>query len=155
MFLVPFYNINKLSKDFPKTLKLNLGKKYQWEVFLFDERMLRDYYIDPIVQQQYSNLDDYTNMLGSSNYDDVRKYTNIRNHIPGIVEKVPLTPEVEAQISATQDLIEQAKIYANQGIWAETLSLAFSLRESQPQEWQELLASVRLQKYIDKQFQQP
>ena len=115
-----------LTINLPNTLNLETNQQYQWEIFL---------------------------LLSSSDYNSIRKYANISNHTQGVVEKVTLAPEIKTQLSGNKDIVQQAQIYANQGIWRETLSLALTLRESQPEEWKELLTSVGLDKYVDKKFQ--
>ena len=77
---------------------------------------------------------------------------NTGNYTNGIIEKVTLPPEVQTQLN-NQNPLEQAQLYANQNIWSETLSLVSNLRESQPEQWQQLLTSVGLQDYADKEFQ--
>lgn len=142
-----------LTINLPNTLNLETNQQYQWEIFLFTKTMLRDYHLNPLISQKYSDIQAYTDMLSSSDYNSIRKYANISNHTQGVVEKVTLAPEIKTQLSGNKDIVQQAQIYANQGIWRETLSLALTLRESQPEEWKELLTSVGLDKYVDKKFQ--
>jgi hypothetical protein len=40
----------------------------------------------------------------------------------------------------------------NEGVWQDTLSLVATMKESQPQQWQELLTSVGLNDLLDKKL---
>ena len=80
---------------------------------------------------------------------------NTANYTKGTIERVPLTTEVKTKLSDNEEVIEQARIYANQNIWSETLSLVSTVKESQPEKWKQLLTSVGLQDFAEKEFQQP
>ncbi|NCO73837.1 MAG: DUF928 domain-containing protein [Cyanobacteria bacterium] len=77
-------------------------------------------------------------------------FINTSNHTKGIIEKVSLNEETKKQLSTNLETLKQAEIYAKQGIWQDTLSLVATMKESQPQQWQELLTSVGLDSLIDK-----
>ncbi len=84
-------------------------------------------------------------------------FINTGNYTKGIIERVSLPSEVQAQLEtlAQENTVAQAQLYANQNIWSETLSLTYTLRESQPEQWQQLLTSVGLGDYADKIFTLP
>jgi hypothetical protein len=77
-------------------------------------------------------------------------YRNGISRENGIIQRVKLKPEVESQLSNTEDALGKAKIYAHEGIWLDTLTTLASVRDSQPEEWRELLESVGLEKLSDK-----
>ncbi|MBL1210028.1 DUF928 domain-containing protein [Geminocystis sp. GBBB08] len=79
-------------------------------------------------------------------------FINTSNHTKGIIEKVSLTEDVKNQLSANSDTLKQAQIFANEGIWQDTLFLVATVKESQPQQWQELLISVGLDDLINKEL---
>jgi hypothetical protein len=67
----------------------------------------------------------------------------------GKIERVNLNPEIKSQLDKTVDALSQARIYANEFIWQETLTSLISVRDSQPEEWRELLESVGLQDFTN------
>jgi hypothetical protein len=67
----------------------------------------------------------------------------------GIIERV-LNREIESQLANTNDALEKARIYADQGIWLDTLSTLASVRDSQLEEWRELLKSIGLEDFSDR-----
>ena len=135
--------------NLPQNINLQINQKYSWELFLFDERLTKDYFFN---SRKYSNFDEYKEVLTSNNYQNVRKFTNIRNNTKGTLERVTLASDIAGQISQ-ENMAQQAEIYAQEQIWAETLSLVVALRQSRPEMWQELLTSVGLEKYAEKKFQ--
>ena len=68
----------------------------------------------------------------------------------GIIERVNLKPEIESQLANTNDTLEKAKIYNREEIWLDTLSNLASVRDSQPEEWSELLKSIGLEVFSDR-----
>lgn len=65
--------------------------------------------------------------------------------VEGWIEVEPLSTEMERQLKQVeQDPIAQAQLYAQAGAWNETMALVAELRDSNPQEWLELLRSVNL-----------
>ncbi|MEL6492981.1 MAG: DUF928 domain-containing protein [Cyanobacteria bacterium J06621_3] len=64
-------------------------------------------------------------------------------HIGGLLQPVELDSELSSQLEAANPQ-EQTELYANAGIWQETLILAEQLRESAPELLPELLTSVGL-----------
>ena len=83
-----------------------------------------------------------------------RKPTGGKTFEKGTLTKVTLSPETKTQLVKNPVILDKARIYAEQGIWSETVSLVSQVRNSQPQEWNELLTSVGLEKYADKEFYQ-
>jgi hypothetical protein len=65
----------------------------------------------------------------------------------GIIEVVSLKPEIEFQLTNTNDTLGKARIYAREGIWLDTLTHVASIRDSRPEEWRELLESVGLEDF--------
>lgn len=72
---------------------------------------------------------------------------NPTTQVEGWVERTALAPDLKTELQQASPL-EQAKIYAEAGIWQETLTILASLRHSQPQEWEELIQSVGLDSAI-------
>lgn len=71
----------------------------------------------------------------------------------GRVRRVPLNTELATALkTVNSDALKQAEIYAKAGIWQETLELAASIRQSNPQVWRDLLKSVGLEKLAQAQF---
>lgn len=71
----------------------------------------------------------------------------------GRVRRVPLNTELATALkTANTDALKQAELYAKAGIWQETLELAASVRQSNPQVWRDLLKSVGLEKVASAQF---
>jgi Domain of Unknown Function (DUF928) len=64
--------------------------------------------------------------------------------IEGLFERKELDTNLKTQLEQASP-IEQAKLYAQVGIWNETLTLLAQLRSSNPDEWTELLESVELE----------
>lgn len=67
--------------------------------------------------------------------------------IEGQIERTELSADTKAKLAQAAPL-EQARLYANDSIWQETLTIIARLRSSYPVEWQELLESVGLDKAI-------
>jgi hypothetical protein len=61
----------------------------------------------------------------------------------GVLEKVKLTPEIESQLEKTSNALGKAEIYAQEGIWLDTISNVASVKESDQKELKELLDSVK------------
>jgi hypothetical protein len=70
----------------------------------------------------------------------------------GTIERVELKPEIKSQLLTTTDPLEKARIYAKEFIWQETLTSLTSVRDSQPEEWNELLQSVGLEDFQNVPF---
>lgn len=64
--------------------------------------------------------------------------------VSGQVERVDISPELEAQLEAATTPLAKAEAYVEAGIWHEALALLADLRETQPQQWEEFLTSVGL-----------
>lgn len=75
--------------------------------------------------------------------ESVMKGTSLK----GNIERIDLTAETKNKLAQTTNPIEQAKIYATNNIWTETLKLLAEQRVNQPQEWEELLNSVGLKDF--------
>ena len=80
---------------------------------------------------------------------------NSDNEVPqvwvrGDIERTVLNSAQKAQLAATKEPIKQAEVYANAGIWQETLSILAQLRRDRPGDrdvktaWKDLLESVEL-----------
>lgn len=65
-------------------------------------------------------------------------------YVSGSIQRTELEPNLQTQIEQTQDLLEQAKLYAKERIWQDTLMILAKLRDSNEAEWKQLLESVGL-----------
>lgn len=81
-------------------------------------------------------------------------FINSGNYTKGTIERVSLDEFSQNQIQMTSNPLEIAEVYANADIWSETLTTLMEIKDSQPQEWQELFKSVGLQDYANKSFQE-
>jgi hypothetical protein len=79
------------------------------------------------------------------------RYRNRDKYVEGQLEYISLEPELKSKIKRIATL-EQAKVYAQGGIWAETLDLIAQMRTEKPKDWQQLLKSVGLEKLADVPF---
>ncbi|MDY7014215.1 MAG: DUF928 domain-containing protein [Cyanobacteriota bacterium] len=70
-------------------------------------------------------------------------------YVEGSFQRTELTSVQNTQLERAETLLEQAEIYARSGVWNETLSLAEQLRSSDPQEWTNLLKSVKLEELAE------
>jgi len=64
--------------------------------------------------------------------------------VSGQVQRVDLSATVEAELAKATTPLAKAEVYAKAGIWHEAMAILSDLRDSQPQQWQELLTSVGL-----------
>lgn len=64
--------------------------------------------------------------------------------IGGLLEREPLSPEDRNKLDRADTPAEAAEIYAQAGVWNETLALVDKLRQTKPEEWVNLLNSVGL-----------
>jgi len=64
-------------------------------------------------------------------------------YVQGTLKPVELTSDLQQKLQGASP-IEQAQLYAEAGIWNETLITLADLRNSNPKEWEELLNSVGL-----------
>jgi hypothetical protein len=62
--------------------------------------------------------------------------------VEGWIERVTLDAAVQAQLDAATLPLEQAQIYAENGVWSETLEILLAQREQNPNEWLEFINSV-------------
>lgn len=63
----------------------------------------------------------------------------------GGLERINLTPQQQAKIEQVeQQPLVQAQLYADAGVWNETLEIVQQLREASPSSWEQLLQSVGL-----------
>jgi hypothetical protein len=108
----------------PADVSLETGKNYRWVFQLF----CRKANADPNAEQNYNNL-----------------------LVAGWIQRTELSPDLKAKIEQATPL-EQAKLYAKERIWSETLMLAAQLRSSNPDEWEELLKSVGLNEIAQAPF---
>lgn len=77
------------------------------------------------------------------------RYRNRDKYVEGSLEYVSLTEELKNQINAESSL-EKAQVYADASLWLETFDTLVQIREDNPEEWQELLASVGLEMLAEK-----
>jgi hypothetical protein len=71
--------------------------------------------------------------------------------VEGWIQRTELSSDLKTKIEQATPL-EQAKLYAKERIWLDTLMLAAQLRSSQPDEWEELLKSVGLNEIAQAPF---
>lgn len=71
--------------------------------------------------------------------------------VEGTIKKIEISSDLENKLQNATP-IEQVQLYKNAGIWNEAISLVAELRESNPQEWEELLESVGLEKFASEPF---
>ena len=72
-------------------------------------------------------------------------------YVQGTLKRVELTSDLQQKLQAASP-IEQAQLYAEAGIWNETLITLADLRNSNPKEWEELLDSVGLKEISAEPF---
>lgn len=72
--------------------------------------------------------------------------------VSGQIQRAELTPELEAMLEAAKTPLEKAEVYANEGIWHETMAILSSLRDSDPTEWADILDSVGLDSFAQAPF---
>ena len=113
-----------LKLSLPANVSLETGKNYHWQFQLY-------------CRKANAKPDDEPNYTGWS--------------VEGRIQRTELSPELKAKIEQATPL-EQAKLYAKERIWSETLMLAAQLRSSQPAEWEELLKSVGLNEIAQAPF---
>ncbi|MBE9118283.1 DUF928 domain-containing protein [Lusitaniella coriacea LEGE 07157] len=70
------------------------------------------------------------------------QYPNIS--VMGLFERKPLSSEDRTKLGRANTPAEAAEIYAQAGVWNETLALVEKLRQTKPEEWVNLLNSVGL-----------
>ena len=71
--------------------------------------------------------------------------------VRGFIQRVELSPDMNAKLKQAAPL-EQAKLYAKDRIWYETVTILADLRSSKPAEWEELLKSVGLEDIAKQPF---
>ena len=71
--------------------------------------------------------------------------------VTGMLKPVELTSELQSRLREATPL-KQAQLYAEAGIWNETLITLADLRNSNPTEWEELLDSVGLREISSEPF---
>ncbi|HEY9742756.1 MAG TPA: DUF928 domain-containing protein [Coleofasciculaceae cyanobacterium] len=72
--------------------------------------------------------------------------------VEGLLRRSELSPEFKTLLEQAKNPLEQARFYAGARFWNETLNIAVPLRREYPEEWEELLRSVKLEKYSQKPF---
>jgi Domain of Unknown Function (DUF928) len=73
--------------------------------------------------------------------------------LDGTVRRVSLQPAVQTALQqAKTDPLKQAEVYAKAGIWQETLMVAASMRQKNPQAWSGLMKSVKLEPLANAKF---
>jgi hypothetical protein len=107
----------------PKTVALKVGTQYKWQVSIVCEIPGR------------SESNDNTTDFG----EDV---------IAIYIQRNELTTQLKKELEQTKDLLKQAEIYARENIWQDTLMSVAQLRNSQQQEWKNLLNSIKIEQPI-------
>jgi len=113
-----------LKLSLPTNVSLETGKTYRWVFQLYCSTANAD----PNFEPTYNNL-----------------------FVDGWIQRTELSPDLKTKIEQATPL-EQAKLYAKESIWSETLMLAAQLRSSNPDEWEELLKSVGLNEIAQAPF---
>ncbi len=81
------------------------------------------------------------NCTGDLNVIDLASNPSVQ----GKIETVQVSDDVQTKLATAQATpLEVAKIYAQAGVWQETLKTLADLRQQYPKEWAELLQSVDL-----------
>lgn len=76
--------------------------------------------------------------------------------IEGSVSRTPMAPALESELAASHTALERVQLYADAGIWYDTLGTLAQARQARPQDpalaqsWQELLNSVGLHEIADR-----
>ncbi|MEB3280719.1 MAG: DUF928 domain-containing protein [Lyngbya sp.] len=68
--------------------------------------------------------------------------------VEGKIKRTELSEDLKTKIEAAEEPLEQAKLYAQERIWQDTLMILAKLRESHTAEWEQLLKSVGLDAMI-------
>lgn len=63
----------------------------------------------------------------------------------GTLNRLQADPGLQETLNSKQTPLEKAQVYAQNYIWHETLETVAQIRNSQPQEWQELLKSIDIE----------
>lgn len=79
------------------------------------------------------------------------QYRNRDKYVEGVVEYSELDSDLKSQLEK-QPPLEQAKLYAENKIWFETLDTIAQLRSKNSLEWEELLKSVGLEAIAPEPF---
>lgn len=64
--------------------------------------------------------------------------------VQGKIKRTELSEDLKTKIEAAREPLEQAKLYAQERIWQDTLMILAQLRESHSTEWEQFLQSVGL-----------
>lgn len=70
-------------------------------------------------------------------------------YIQGKIQITELSPDLRNQLELESEAIAKAKLFADAGIWYDTLELAAQARQQKPKAWTDLLASVGLKDFAD------
>ncbi|EAW35375.1 DUF928 domain-containing protein [Lyngbya sp. PCC 8106] len=68
--------------------------------------------------------------------------------VEGKIKRTELSEDLKTQIEAATEPLEQAKLYAQERIWQDTLMILAQLRQSHRTEWEQFLKSVGLDAVI-------
>lgn len=79
------------------------------------------------------------------------QYRNRDEYVEGVIEYAELDSDLKSQLEK-QTPLEQAKLYAENKIWFETLNIIAQVRSENPTEWEELLKSVGLEEIVPEPF---
>ena len=71
--------------------------------------------------------------------------------VRGVLQRIELGESLKNQLKFATAL-EQAKLYANAGIWHDSLTIMAELRSSMPAEWEEFLNSIGLSDIANSRF---
>lgn len=69
--------------------------------------------------------------------------------VMGVLYRNSMTPDMERKLTQANSSLDKARIYAEEGIWTEMVSILAPLQQSYPQEWREVLQSVELQQMAE------
>jgi hypothetical protein len=79
-----------------------------------------------------------------------RDSEQVGGYVEGAIKQTQLNSQQKAQLARAKDPLQQAEVYAQAGVWQETLTLVSQLRQNRPNDskiveaWNELLESVDL-----------
>ena len=74
----------------------------------------------------------------------LNRQTKDKKYVQGLVQRVEMKPTLKTQLDYATTPLQKAKLYAEAGIWHESLTILAQVRSYRPTEWEELLKSVGL-----------
>lgn len=108
----------------PATVGLKIGEQYKWTLTLIDHPE-------------------------NPSENDLERLSENQS-VTGLLKRTQLNSEQKRQLAAAKEPLKRADIYAQAGVWQETLTILDQLRHDRPNDakvteaWQQLLQSVRL-----------